>query len=60
MNNTKNENIYNVESYSDVELFQLMDLVHPSDRELEAKIVSFINKYKSETTKMGLKMYHFF
>jgi hypothetical protein len=58
--NTKNDNIYNVESYSDVELFQLMDLVHPSDRELEAKIVSFINKYKSETTKMGLKMYHFF
>ena len=38
-----------IEDYSDEELIEWLDLNHPTDRELEAKIIQLIRKY--ETTK---------
>ena len=37
---------YNVDKYTDDELYNILDLVNPSDRELEAKIIQMIAKYK--------------
>ena len=31
----KNEDLYNIEQYSEDELFQMLDLNNPTDRELE-------------------------
>ena len=42
--NMKN-NDFNVKNYTDIDLFNLMDLSNPTDRELEAKIYSLIEKY---------------
>jgi len=36
---------YNVDEYTELELISLMDLNHPTDGELEAKILFFIKKY---------------
>jgi len=41
------ENIYDVNTYTDRELLDILDLNNPSDRELEAKIVHLIRKYDS-------------
>ena len=38
------KDIYDVNSYTDKELFEILDLTSPTDRELEAKIVQQINK----------------
>ncbi len=38
--NKKKEDLYDVSSYSDSELYELLDLNNPTDRELEAKIIS--------------------
>jgi hypothetical protein len=51
---------YDVETYTDLELFQLMDLNNPTDRELEAKIYSLIDKYESSNNKLSIKMCKFF
>ncbi len=39
------DNIYNVNGYSDKELYDILDLINPTDRELEAKILHMIWKY---------------
>ena len=39
------QEMYNVDVYSDEELMNILDLFHPTDRELEMKIVHFIRKY---------------
>jgi hypothetical protein len=44
MKKHNSQDIYNVDKYSDVELFQILDLIHPTDRELEAKIIQMMNK----------------
>ena len=41
------ENIYDVKTYTDRELLDILDLNNPSDRELEAKLVHLIRKYDS-------------
>jgi len=43
------EDIYDITKYSDNELFDILDLVKPTDRELEAKIIIMIKRY-SETS----------
>jgi hypothetical protein len=62
MNSTKttNNEIEEIEeidisSYTDKELFQLLDLNSPTDRELEAKIHSLINK--TANNEVGNKLY---
>lgn len=51
---------YNVKKYTDVELFELMDLTHPSDRELEARIIQLIRKYSIIHNQSGRLIKKFF
>jgi hypothetical protein len=60
MKKHNSEDIYNVNKYSDVELFQILDLIHPTDRELEAKIIQMMNKYQSIKNESGSQLYRFF
>ena len=39
-------NIYDVNTYTDAELLEILDLSNPTDRELEAKIIHLIRKYE--------------
>lgn len=39
------DDIYNVNGYSEKELYDILDLMNPTDRELEAKILHMIWKY---------------
>jgi len=52
--------IYDVNKYTDAELYNILDLVNPSDRELEAKIFHMINKYKNIQNESGDKLAIFF
>ena len=38
--------MYDIETYSDEELYQLLNLNHPTDRELEAKIYMMMDEHK--------------
>jgi len=60
MNNKKNENIYDISIYSDEELYNLLDLNNPTDRELEAKIIFMIKKYNNIQNNSGDKLANFF
>jgi hypothetical protein len=44
-NNITTGSIYDVSTYSDQDLYNILDLNNPSDRELEAKILAMVNKY---------------
>lgn len=39
------EDEYDVNGYTDEQLFQILDLNNPSDRELEAKTLNMVRKY---------------
>lgn len=54
------QDIYDLSQYNDTQLFQLMDLDHPTDRELEAKIHQLLQKYQDSDHPLGKKMYSFF
>jgi hypothetical protein len=54
------EDIYNVNKYTDPELYSILDLVNPTDRELEAKIFHMISKYKNMQNDSGNKLADFF
>ena len=54
------ENMYDVSKYSEDELFDLLDLHSPTDRELEAKIVFMIKKYRNMQNKSGDQLANFF
>ena len=56
----ENDDEYNVNNFTDEELFHLMDLNNPTDRELEAKIYSLIEKYEGNKNKLSVKMCIFF
>jgi len=43
--------LYDISSYTEDELYEILDLVNPSDRELEAKILMMIHKYENTNTK---------
>ena len=65
MNNTKKEppkskHMYDITTYSDRELLDILDLTNPSDRELEAKIIFLINKYKNIQNDSGDELVNFF
>jgi hypothetical protein len=49
-----------VSQYSDNDLFQLLDLNNPTDRELEAKLYSLIDKYHSIKNNVGQQMKEFY
>jgi len=54
------DELYNINDYTDEELYEILDLFHPSDRELEAKILSFIQKYEDIGTITSMKIAKFF
>ena len=59
MDDEKN-NLYDVTQYSDDELYAMLDLNNPSDRELEAKILLTIDKYSSVENNEAEKIKEFF
>lgn len=55
------KDMYDVKSYSDEELYSLLDLTgNPTDRELEAKILFYIRRYENMQKDEGDKLAHFF
>jgi photosystem II stability/assembly factor-like uncharacterized protein len=58
MNNSND--IYRVDKYTEKELFDILDIVNPSDRELEAKILHMIWKYENFGNESGDKLAQFF
>jgi hypothetical protein len=58
MNNKSD--LYNVQNYTDEQLFQILDLNNPTDRELEAKIHHMIWKYSNFQNDSGKQLMFFF
>ena len=54
------EDIYNTASYSDQELYAILDLTNPTDRELEAKVLHMIWKYENFGNTSGDRLVRFF
>ena len=54
------EDLYNIDKYSDEDLYNMLDMNNPSDRELEAKIVTMINKYEEMEGNNAEKLKQFF
>lgn len=52
--------IYDISQYTDQELYRMLDLDHPTDRELEMKIIVLIQKYQEMDNPMGRQMSSFF
>jgi hypothetical protein len=51
---------YDVDQYTDEQLFRILDLNGPSDRELEAKILTMVRKYSNFGNSAGDKLMQFF
>ena len=60
MSGHTSRDIYNVDTYTDAELYKLLDLSNPSDRELEAKILHMIWKYNNFHNESGERLVRFF
>ena len=54
------DGLYKIENYSDNDLFRMLDLTNPSDRELEAKILMEIDKYDNIDESSAKKLKDFF
>jgi len=59
MSNEKRD-IYDVDKYTDQELYEILDLNNPTDRELEAKLHILINKYEIIDTVDAKRLQQFF
>jgi hypothetical protein len=57
---TDSDDLYNIKYYTDEQLYNILDINHPTDRELEAKIIHLINKYENMQNETGHKMSIFF
>lgn len=53
-------NLYDIHQYSEKQLYEILDINNPTDRELEAKIIQMINKYDAMENETGNKMVLFF
>lgn len=56
MPNDNDNNDYNIKTYTDQECFDILNLNNPTDRELEMKILSFMDKYETKSPRL----YEFF
>lgn len=54
------DDIYNVDNYTDKQLYDILNISNPSDRELEAKINSMIWKYTNMGNDSGDRLVFFF
>jgi hypothetical protein len=52
--------LYNVDNYTDAQLYDILDMNSPTDRELEAKILHLIRKYTAMQTVAGNQLTKFF
>lgn len=52
--------LYDVDNYTDAQLYDILDMNSPTDRELEAKIIHLINKYANMQTESGNQLAAFF
>lgn len=46
------KNEYNINNYTDQECFAMLDLDNPTDRELEMKILQFMDKYEEKSKRL--------
>jgi len=60
MNKKNDDELYNVKNYTDKELFTMLDLTNPSDRELEAKLLMEIDKYENIRDASAKRLKRFF
>lgn len=54
------DDLYNIKNYSEQQLYDILDMNNPTDRELEAKILHLIHKYSNMQNETGNKMADFF
>ena len=54
------KDLYDIKNYDEDDLFRMLDLNSPTDRELEAKIIQTIDKYSSIESEEGKKLKKFF
>jgi hypothetical protein len=59
-NKREKQDIYNISTYTDSEIYDILDLNSPTDRELEAKILFLINKYENFQNESGNQLAQFF
>ena len=59
-NKRSESDMYNVSTYNDAELYDILDLSNPTDRELEAKIIYLYRKYKNMQNDSGEQLAKFF
>jgi hypothetical protein len=53
-------NEYDVSQYTEEELYKILDMNHPTDRELEAKLIGLVNKYNSYGNDTGDRIAQFY
>jgi hypothetical protein len=58
--NKSQEEIYNIEAYTDEEMYNILDLHAPSDGELEAKLIIMMKRYYNMQNEAGNQLYQFF
>lgn len=54
------KDLYKIKDYTDEELYEILDLNNPTDRELEAKILMMVHKYENSKAKSSKKLVKFF
>jgi hypothetical protein len=54
------EDLYDTNKYTDQQLYDILDMNNPTDRELEAKIIHLINKYENMQNESGDQLALFF
>ena len=54
------KDLYKIKDYTDEELYEILDLNNPTDRELEAKILLTIDKYEGIEGKQANEIKDFF
>ena len=60
MNKNLQNDMYTINKYSDEELFNILDVNSPTDRELEARILFLVNRYENMQNKSGDELATFF
>lgn len=54
------DDMYDVSKYTDEELYGILDVNNPTDRELEAKLLSLVYKYNNIGNESAVKLTQFF
>lgn len=57
---TDTNDLYDISKYTDKELYDILDMNNPTDRELEAKLIHLIDKYDNMQNESGDKLSIFF